>query len=287
MEKKTSAKTAIGGSLISILILILSQIAAELMASPLIMINIPEGIGYMVAGVLYFTFAYILLRLLTGKGLKIPASDVGLSPLKIKGKWVLAALLLPVAVKATYLLFFDGNYVSSHMTGVAIFNTLSAGIVFSGFAAGFVEEMVFRGMILHLLKDRWNTKVAVIVPSVLFGIVHILGMNFSVRSCLLVIIAGTLVGIMFSMIALESGSVWNGAIVHAVWNIVIIGGGLAIGENANDSSVMTYVLPTKAFEITGGEFGIESSVISVTGYLMVTVIAFIMMKRKPTASEES
>ena len=56
--------------------------------------------------------------------------------------------------------------------------------MFTGIAAGFVEEMVFRGVILNLLRKKWNRKVAVIVPSVLFGMVHILGMDFSIGSCL-------------------------------------------------------------------------------------------------------
>ena len=30
--------------------------------------------------------------------------------------------------------------------------------------------------------------------------------------------------------------------------------------------------------VTGGEFGIESSVLSLTGYIMVTCIAFVMLK---------
>ena len=59
------------------------------------------------------------------------------------------------------------------MNGNQIFNTLSAGGAFTGIAAGFVEEMVFRGVILNALKKRWNIKVAVIVPSMLFGIVHV------------------------------------------------------------------------------------------------------------------
>ena len=57
---------------------------------------------------------------------------------------------------------------------------------------------------------------------------------------------------MFSMIAIESGSVWNSGIVHAIWNIVMIGGGLAIGQKADQFSVMTYVLDAKSFAVTGG-----------------------------------
>ena len=79
------------------------------------------------------------------------------------------------------------------MNGKQIFRTLSAGIMFTGIAAGFVEEMVFRGVILNLLRKKWNRKVAVIVPSVLFGMVHILGMDFSIGSCLQsrVVLSGT------------------------------------------------------------------------------------------------
>lgn len=56
---------------------------------------------------------------------------------------------------------------------------------------------------------------------------------------------------------------------------MIIGGGLAIGEKMDKYSVMTYVLNSKDFAITGGEFGIESSVISLFGYIIVAGIAFL------------
>ncbi len=61
---------------------------------------------------------------------------------------------------------------------------------------------------------------------------------------------------------------------------MIIGGGLAIGEKMDKYSVMTYVLNSKDFAITGGEFGIESSVISLFGYIIVAGIAFFMIKSR-------
>jgi membrane protease YdiL (CAAX protease family) len=182
-------------------------------------------------------------------------------------------------VTGLYLLF-PGEYVSSEMNGTQIFSTLSVGIVFTGIAAGFVEEMVFRGFILNLLKNKWNIRIAIFIPAVLFGAVHVIGMNFSILSCLLVLIAGTMVGIMFSLIELENNSIWNSGIVHAIWNIIIIGGGLTVNEAFNEYSVMTYVLTSKNFAITGGEFGIESSIIAVIGYMLVSMFAYYMTKRK-------
>ena len=279
MDNKMSTKIVIIGSFIAIVILIVAQVLAGLIASGFSLVKLPEGICNIIAGVLYLGLAYLFLQLLIKKVFKNAPKEFGIPSFHIKGRWLIVAVLLPLVVKMIYLLAFEGEYISSGMNNSEIFSTLSAGIVFTGIAAGFVEEMVFRGIILNLLKSRWNTLVAVLVPSVLFGFVHILGMNFSIGSCLLVLLAGTMVGIMFSMIALESGSVWNSGIVHAIWNIVIIGGGLSINQTADEYSVMTYVLKSKSFAFTGGEFGIESSVVSLLGYIVVTLIAIYMMKR--------
>lgn len=275
-----SSKKAIGGSIVAILVLLVSQVVAQLLASVLVIIKIPTGICNIVAGVLYFVFTYFLLKVLMSKILKLNMADYGFAKIGLKFKWCLIAIVLPLIVTGVYLLFFQGKFVPSDMNGNQIFTTLSAGIVFMGIAAGFVEEMVFRGVILNLLKERWNIWIAVIVPSVLFGLVHVIGMDFSLGSCLLVILAGTMVGIMFSLIEIESGSVWNNGLVHAIWNIVIIGGGLSIGEEADSYSVMSYVLDSKAFAITGGEFGIESSVIALIAYIVVAVFAFAMIMKK-------
>ena len=225
-----STKKAISTSFVAIFILIIAQIIAQSIASMFVIIKIPTGICNIIAGMIYAGLTYLILKMFISKIIKLPTSDFGMPKFAIKIRWILIAVLLPFVIKGSYLLIFNGKYVSSNMNGNQMFNTLSAGVAFTGIAAGFVEEMVFRGVILNALKERWNIKVAVIVPSMLFGIVHVLGQDFSIGSCLLVIIAGTMVGVMFSMIAIESGSVWNSGIVHAIWNVVIIGGGLAIGE---------------------------------------------------------
>ena len=264
-----STKKAIGDSFAAIFILLISQLIAQGIATAFGLIKVPSGVCNIIAGALYAGLAYAFLKIFAGKIVKLPMADLGMPEFAVKKRWILTAVLLPSLVKGSYLLAFSGQYVSSNMSGTQIFNTLSAGIAFTGIAAGFVEEMVFRGVILNVLKKKWNIKAAVIVPSILFGFVHILGMNFSVGSCLLVILAGTMVGVMFSLIAIESGSVWN---------IVIIGGGLAIGEKADEYSVMTYVLDSKLFAVTGGEFGVEASAISLVGYIIVAGMALAMIR---------
>ena len=244
-----TTKKAIGGSFAAICALCIAQLLAQLLASLLVLIKIPTGICNIIAGVLYLTIAFILIKALTEKILKLDLIKLGMPKFLVKAEWILTAIILPVAVTSVYIIGFEGTFVSSNMTGNQIFDTLSAGIFFTGIAAGFVEEMVFRGVILNLLKERWNTMAAV------------------------------LVGIMFSLIALRSGSVWNSAIVHAIWNIVIIGGDLTIADKVDEYSVMTYVLSSKSFAVTGGEFGIESSLVALVGYSVVSIIILISWKK--------
>lgn len=280
-----STKKAIGGSLGAIVLLVAAQIVAELAANLLNFLHIPAAICNVLAGVIYIGIAFVLLKLFAEKWLKVKINDLGMPKFSIQPKWIAAAIGLPVIVKAVYLLLFSGEYVFSGMDSRQICSILSAGIAFVGIAAGFVEEMVFRGVIFHFIKARWNSKAAVLVPSVAFGAVHLIGMDFSPISCLLVLAAGTMVGVMFSMIVMESGSVWNSGIVHALWNIIINGGGLTISQKAEAYSVVTYVLKSKSILLTGGEFGVESSLVALIGYLIVALAAIAGMKKTSHKSE--
>ena len=98
--------------------------------------------------------------------------------------------------------------------------------------------------------------------------------------CLLVVLAGTMVGIMFSLIATYSKSIWNSAVVHALWNLIIVGGILEVGNASSEYSINNYVLSSKSFLITGGDFGIESSLIALIFYSLVSIIVVVILKKR-------
>lgn len=267
-------------SFIAIIILSVSQTIAQIAGDFLAKLCVSEIIGNLAASVLYFLLTFLLIKLVVEKFFGFKCADFRISAFRLNPVWIIAGLLLPVAVSAFYLLFVPGKLSFTDFIPYKLFIVLSNGMCFAGFSVGFVEEMVFRGVIFNSVEKAWNTKAAVIVPSVFFGAVHILGMDFSLLSCLLVITAGTAVGIMFSLIAAESGAVWSGGFVHALWNTVIIGGFLNISHDPDFRSLASYKLSSDSFLITGGEFGIESSVIAVAGYVVVAAIAFAMLKKK-------
>ncbi len=277
--KEIATKKVIMSIVLALMILVVSQSVCLLLVSTLVLIKIPEALCNVVGGALYITVSYFLLKLLINKYLGSTLEEFAIPKLKISLKWLIIAFVLPITITGVYLCM-QGEVQNLGMTRGEVINTITFGIFFSGLGAGFVEEMVFRGVILNVLNKKCGTIVAIIVPSLLFGFVHIIGMGFNILSIMLVLISGTLVGIMFSLIAMEKHSVWNSAIVHAIWNMVIIGGMLSIGESTDKNSIYSYVLDSKLFVITGGEFGIEASIIAVIGYSIVASIAYMGLNKK-------
>ena len=199
----------------------------------------------------------------------------------IKPVWLISAIAMPALVLVLAILI--GGHWEFNAFNVADRNaTITGAIFFYGLATGIVEELIFRGIIMGCLEKRFNIHIAIIVPSVLFGLLHIIGNDLNFVSIIQLLIAGSIVGILFSLIAYESDSIWNNAIVHGIWNMTIIGGILYIGNKADSSSIFNFILDNKSFLISGGDFGIEASVISIFAYLIFIVVASVLIRRKGT-----
>ena len=277
----------LGGAVLAIVIKLASDIAASLLASGLVLLNAPEWICMAAYSLIYIAAALLLVKLVFGKMFKFRLEELGLSKFSLKPVYVVLAVLLPAAVCGIYLLFVKGSYVPSEMDAGQKASALVSGVFYTAIAAAVVEEALFRGVLMNLLKKRWNTAVGVLVPSVLFGAVHIMEMeNPNVLDCVQVVAAGALAGILFSLIAIKTGSVWNSMIVHSIWNLVIAGNILSIGAEPSESALVTYVLDSKSFAVTGGAFGIEASVIAVIAYVLA-LLPVLLSCRTQTAGDSA
>ena len=271
--------------IVSIVFLLLASVLSQgLVVGLLALAGVPAWLYHIAGGLLYAVSAYIMVWLFCTKYLKEELVEFCIPKCRIRLKWAVAAVLLPVLVSAVYM-FFPGSFESNPLDIGTKLAFITRGIFIAGLGAGVVEELLFRGLLMNAVIKKCGRAVGILAPSVLFASLHIIGMNFSLLSCLQVMVAGTMVGVMFSLIALEGRSVWNSAIVHGVWNMIIIGGGLTIGTEINEYCVSSYVLETRAFLLTGGEFGIESSVIAIAGYLVVSLAAVWMIRRRRERNE--
>lgn len=281
LEKDTFPLRRVGLALLSLVILAAAQLAAIGIGQLAWTVTRLPALGNGISAVLYPVFALLGLWALCRFGLKESLGACRIAPFRLRPVWCVSAFLLPGLVCGTYLLL-PGTWVQAQdPPGVGVMVT--SGILFMGFAAAIVEEAVFRGVIMTALERRWGRAAAVLLPSVLFGGVHIIGSDLSPLSMLQLVLAGTAVGVLFSLVALESGNIWNGALIHAVWNSALLCL-LHIGPQADPGAFFNYVPASSSFLLTGGEYGVEASLISLAGYLLFAGLAWGLIRKRNLAA---
>ena len=82
-----------------------------------------------------------------------------------------------------------------------------------GIVAPIAEELLFRGLIFHLLNRHLNIKVALILQGVLFGLFH---MN------LVQGVYASVLGVVLGIAYILTGSLWVPIVIHIVNNSVAI-----------------------------------------------------------------
>lgn len=136
------------------------------------------------------------------------------------------------------------------------------------------------GVILNLLSIRWNRWIGGLVTSLIFASLHIIGRKLSAISMLQLLIACTLAGIMFVLIETEQRTIWNNAVIHSIWNLVT-SALVAVNVTFKNDALITFIPNNKNFLYTGGNFGMESSLIAIVAYLIVILIAvYLIIHRK-------
>jgi hypothetical protein len=142
--------------------------------------------------------------------------------------------------------------------------------------AGASEEIIFRGYILQNLREWPGTVLAVIMSSLLFGLVHGLNPNFNLFAALNIALAG----VAFCYAYLITGNLWLPLAFHFSWNFFqgpvfsfpvsgVFSGGLLSTQVSQAKSV-----------ITGGAFGPEGGLTGLGAQLLGLLILWLWAKRR-------
>jgi membrane protease YdiL (CAAX protease family) len=106
----------------------------------------------------------------------------------------------------------------------------AAGVGFNGFAAGALEELVFRGLILSVLlsgnlddHNPTNTWRPIIISALLFSVPHALNLFAGHAEARVVaqLIWAFLLGIVFACLRITGRSIWPVAVLHGVMNAFV------------------------------------------------------------------
>lgn len=112
-------------------------------------------------------------------------------------------------------------------------------------ASGFGEEIVFRGYLQSRIAQRYNPAAAVGIVAVLFALSHPVG-NGSYP--LLYFATAVVVGSLFGMLFVRTGSLWMGIALHTVWNYLQI----AVAAVRNLADDRFFGAPLLIFDNTSG-----------------------------------
>lgn len=229
-----------------------------------------------------YTLVYIGVALLMGivyakLVLKMSLKDIGIWT-RFPGRiWWGMGIVLPGVVSLFYLCFVEGRLFK---TGTVNFTV----IVFTicvGLSPAVVEEFLFRGILFRYMKETWGVVMAVIVPSVLFALLHVRNLkNPNIKDITLLMLSGTLVAILFSLIAWISESIWPGVVIHSLWNSAIIGQVFAISGHGNSNqAVYKYKIVSRNDLLTGGAFGVEAALPAIVTFLVAILFVIYLQKR--------
>jgi len=144
-------------------------------------------------------------------------------------------------------------------------------------AAGVFEEIVFRGLIFTALERVMGSGAALIVQSVIFAAPHMFNANWTGWIDLL---AGALIGAMWTCLYILWRNIWAVAFHHAVWNLTIVASGLPLSglEDFRAAAPFRSVYAGPDL-ITGGAAGPEPSIVTLAVVTLTLAALLALAKR--------
>lgn len=202
-------------------------------------------------------------------------STLGLKKEKALSKLLhgsLVGFLLMTIVSITVLLFKGATFELDSLFNIKSF--FGFFFILIGFLIqGFAEESLSRGWLLPVISKRHSIQVAILISSLFFVSLHI----FNSKISFLAIVNLFLFSIFASLYTLKKDSIWEISALHGIWNFTQA---TIFGFNVHGSKVIGgSLLNMKATSlnfISGGEYGIEASIILTFG--LVAAIIFLYKK---------
>jgi uncharacterized protein len=134
--------------------------------------------------------------------------------------------------------------------------------------SAFVQEILFRGVLQRITEETAGTWIALILSTILFGLIHIISANATATSTIAIMLeAGILLGAAYIL----TGRLWLAIGIHTAWDFSV-DGIFGLGTSSLSGKPIQGLIAAKltGLEIfTGGAHGLEASIV----VLLVALIA--------------
>ena len=125
-------------------------------------------------------------------------------------------------------------------------------------SAGFLEELLFRGVLYRIVEEWLGSWISVLVSSVVFGAVHLMNPDATLTGAVFISIEA---GLLLAAAYMLTRRLWLGIGFHIAWNYTqsAVFGGVVSGSIAQPGLLKTVF--TGPDLMTGGGFGLEASLV--------------------------
>lgn len=138
--------------------------------------------------------------------------------------------------------------------------------------AAFLEELLMRGYIFAALRDGLGLVGALVLTSVVFGLVHLANPGANAVAIVMVTIAGVLLG----MVLVATRSLYAATMAHLAWNFVLAGV-LHVAVSGLGFTTPDYrLVETGPDWMTGGAWGPEGGIAAGLG--MTAALAYLIAR---------
>lgn len=123
-------------------------------------------------------------------------------------------------------------------------------------SSGFLEELVFRGVLFRVVEEWAGSWVALVLSSFVFGFLHLVNPEATVMGALFISIEA---GLLLAAAYMATRRLWLGIGFHVAWNYTqsAVFSGIVSGNESAPGLVRNTI--EGPLLLTGGSFGIESS----------------------------
>lgn len=139
------------------------------------------------------------------------------------------------------------------------------------------EELMTRGWLLPVLASHHRKVTAVSIVSLLFAVLHLLSPHITLISLL----NASLFGLMMCLYVIWKGDLWGAFGLHAAWNCFqgSVFGVQVSGLSLVSSAIFKFKLTGPAY-LTGGQFGIEGSLLTLLIYASFCLFLYLKIREE-------
>lgn len=156
-------------------------------------------------------------------------------------------------------------------------------LLFGGFIIqGATEEILCRGIVLHTLKEKTPTWIAIAVSTVLFIIPHWSSLFEGGTIYGVIGVANlVLISIIFSLLTIRFKSIWAACGLHSFWNAILYCI-LGLNLSGKDETVTAiFNMQSVGNNIwNGGAYGIEASIVTTVVLAIAAALIWYMNRKK-------